>query len=271
MRSGREWVSFCYVAAPYDWRLLVRSIVRVLPVADDVLVCMPLRRLWNGRHVEGFDCPDVERLESAIWDAYPGRDEPEDSRPSVRFVFGDFWRPGFAPLVLEYEERRAMSQLVPAGGWCVQIDADEELLNPEAFAGWLRHGADPGMEQEVTWLTVWKVIGDVALVVDGHQRAPFATTGRGISRGSAGWPAHLSPGVVAHWSVGRTREELRAKLHGQPFAGWYARDPEAFLAMWDATTLENYRDRRNVCPWSPEGQEWPSLRAVSLAELGVSP
>lgn len=254
------WLTFLYCVA-YDWRLAVRSIASVWDIADEIIVGWDDGgHTWGGDHFvppEPIDFVDHLHLDGAAW-------------PKLRIVRGDFYAPDRDRQRLQVQERVALSHLARPGGWIVTIDADEELVNPQAFKAWVRDNPPhPGMGLRCSMVSVYKVIGDQALVYDSAQPFPFAQAEPGCFVGaeyrSQTWLD--SPAMVLHWHMGRTEEELRTKLRAlSPVGdGDGLRDPEDMVAVWRETTLDNYAERaRRGATCYADGVP---LKVVPLSEL----
>lgn len=250
------------VLVAYDWRLAAEAIVRAWTLADEILLACDRRRLsYTGRP---FQLPLAELLEYV-------RRRIEWSRSStlekLRIVEADFYVPGRSPIELETQSRNACDHLCAAGNWLLHIDADEWIRNPLELRTWIHgHPKQEGL-MRLEWITVWKVIGQTALVVDHRRLQPLGTRLRGM-RVKARMTREQTidaPGQLVHWSIGgRSREEIETKLHNWTHAG--ERDAGAFLRLWDSVTLENFEGARNVAPYG-DGSTWPRLRAMPVDEL----
>jgi hypothetical protein len=149
----------------------------------------------------------------------------------------------------------------------LQIDADEILLGADEFAAWLR-GYRWKRQVLARWISVFKVIGSTAIVIDTDSHwIPVATRQPSYieARNTREW-AVKSPLDLLHFSWGRSDAQLRAKLrhwgHSQDF------DTRALLETWRRVDLKNYRQFRDFHPL--DGKLWPSLKAVPLKGLGAA-
>jgi hypothetical protein len=159
------------------------------------------------------------------------------------------------------------------GNWVVQIDADEILVNPLEFRGFLLN-LKPDVAVWATLIPVYKVIGDKALIVGGTpERITVATRSPQLFRCAriTGQPYTRSPLRMLHLCWCRTEDELLQKLtnwgHSEEI------DINKFVDMWRATTLENYHRLKDF--HFLNGPLWPFLEVIdwppkSIFDAGVS-
>lgn len=254
------WLSFVFAIA-YDWRLAARAIASVWDIADEIIVGWDARgRTWAGDRyipIEAGELYDV--LEGVL-------PEHVSLFDKLRLVAGDFYRPDVDRQTLQVQERRALTELCRPGGWIFTLDADEELVNPGELRAWCNDNPPrPGEGLNCLMTSVYKVIGETALVYDHPQRQfPIAQADPGAFIDGQTRAQHwtLCPARLLHWHLGRNEDELRVKLRALSPCG---RTPDEMLATWRGTTLENYFDGQ------PRGatcySDSDTLRPVPLAML----
>jgi hypothetical protein len=237
----------------YDWKYAIKSIRSYYAIADEIVLGLDADRLSWSRKPFRFDKAACFRALRSM-----------DPLKKIRVIEGDFHAlPG--PMQNDTAERNALSMRCRAGNWVLQIDADEEMINPAQFAEWLK-GLRWKRQAMANWQHVFKVIGDKALVIDVSDHwIPVATTLRGAyfeNRNTREW-ALRSPLKLLHFSWGRSEMELRAKLkhwsHSPDF------DTAALLKLWKSVNLKNYRDYKDFHPL--DGPLWPGLKVVDLKAL----
>jgi hypothetical protein len=234
----------------FDYRYAFGAIRSYYPIADEIILGLDAQRLsWSGKRFE----IDMDRVRAFIAQIDTGR--------KIRIVEGDFHsQPD--PLRNDTAERSALSHECAADNWIVQIDCDEILLNAAEFRHWMLT-AKPQVAVLATWITVFKMFGRQALVIDPPvEVVPIATRLRGAYAGARVTLEDYcqSPLQLLHFSWGRTPQELRQKLEN-----WSHRehlDVEAFYKLWESVTPENYRDFKNFHPVN--GPKWPALRLTTL-------
>lgn len=237
----------------YDWRYALDSLPHCYAIADEIVLGLDAQRVsWSGRPY-----PFNERA----FRAGLGR---LDRQAKIKVVEANFHAQA-SPGDNDTFERNALSRHCRAGNWVLQIDSDEWMRNPAEFAAWLSQQrlARPVFAQ---WLTVYKILGGTALVVDGPAewvQVGSARPGRYIHmRDTGGW-SQRSPLELLHFGWGRSRAELKRKLEN--WSHTLDVDAAAALRRWDAVTLANHRLQRDLHPIHPA--TWPGLRAVPLASL----
>jgi hypothetical protein len=235
----------------YDWKYAFEAIRSYYAVAEEIILGLDADRISWSKKQFAFDDKAVAEFIAAI-----------DTDKKIRIIEGNFHTRD-APMDNETAERRQLGAACRAGNWVVQIDADEILLNPLQLKNFL-----DGMAQDAcasaSWLPVYKIIGNKALVVGGRMEAtPVATRSpqRYRMARNTDQSSVLSPLNLLHLSWCRTEEELVQKLthwgHSTEI------DLEKTVGLWRDTTLENYHQRRNFHPLNPslweflEIADWP--------------
>jgi hypothetical protein len=247
----------------YDWLRAVRAIASVWSIAREVLVSWDRRGLtWDG---QTFKAPDewtlLDRLRDRIGIAY------SEGRQKLRLFPGDFWSLGRGRQELQIAQRLAVSQLAAPGGWQLTLDADEVLVDPGNFARQVPRPA-PGLGLLVEFRSVYKVIGETALVFDSRRAFPIAQAEPGvfIHGPSRAQQWIQTPGLVVHHHMDRTEDELRMKLGALTPTTWSVDD---VVMPWKETTLANFREPRSR-PGTCYAPDTP-LRAVPVAMLYAPP
>jgi len=244
----------------YDYRFLLTTIPKYLPFVDELLLGVDGEGLtWSGQR---FEIPPSFFEELRQLDERPAK---------IRVIARPFYSAARSPMENDTAERNALSLEARPGNWLVSIDADECLLNPKAFFGFLGRldkGAD--VDVDASWISSFKDLGESLLVVAAHangglERFPIATMRRGAfvtSRRTAA-KAILSPGVALHYSWGRTAEELLQKLRNWSHTRDF--DVEKFFEFWQGVNKTNYSAVRRFHPIWPE--MWSRLVRVEKEDL----
>jgi hypothetical protein len=232
----------------YDWKYAFEAIRSYYAIADEIILGLDADRIsWSNKPF-AFDDKAVTEFLAAI-----------DRDQKIRIIEANFHTLD-APMDNETAERRQLGAACRAGNWVVQIDADEILLNPLQLKSFL-----DGMAQDAcvsaSWLPVYKIMGDKALVVGGRMEpTPIATRSpqRYRMARNTDQSSVLSPLNLLHLSWCRSEEELVQKLthwgHSTEI------EIEKTVGLWRATTLENYQQRRNFHPLNPP--LWEFLEVV---------
>jgi predicted DNA-binding WGR domain protein len=236
----------------YDWRQALSSVASYYDIADEIVLGLDKRRISWSRLPFAFD-------KAACLAALKRRDPLK----KIRVIEGDFHALP-APMLNETAERNTLAAACRPGNWVLQIDADEIMMNPADFAAWLR-GYRWKRQVLAHWISVFKVVGSTALVIDTDSHwIPVGTRHpRYIeARNTREW-AVKSPLDLLHFSWGRSDAQLQAKLkhwgHSQDF------DTAALLKLWRRVNLRNYAEFKNFHPL--DGPLWPALKTVPLKGL----
>ena len=229
----------------YDWKYAFSAIRGYYDIADEILLGIDRDRIsWSGKPFV-LDDQALARFIAEI-----------DGLKKIRVQEGNFHSAG-SPLENDTMERRELGCACRAGNWVVQIDSDEVLANAGEFRSFME-----GMQQDCCvrahWLSVYKIMGDKALVIGGVPESPCVATRspqRYISARVTDQPQVVSPLRLLHMSWGRTEEELVQKLtnwsHSRDF------DVAAAVGLWRSVNLSNYHTWHNFHPMY--GPTWPYL------------
>ncbi len=241
----------------YDYRYAFKSLRSYYDIADEILLGVDVGRLtWMRRPFE-FNRNEVDEFIASI-----------DTAGKIRLV-EDNYHVYDDPMRNDVHERSALSLLTRPENWVVQIDADEILLNAAEFRQWLLQTDPVAFDVYAQWITVFKIIGDHALVIDPPgEPAPVATRLRGQYMYSRQTPQRgfMSPLKILHYSWGRSREELLQKLDNWGHSGDF--DAHRFLEFWDSLDLQNYTRVRDFHPL--HGAMWRALKLVPVGRRSTA-
>lgn len=243
----------------HDWRMAPRAIASVWPIASEVIVS------WDRLGLTWAGYPFEPATEWALADGIRERlgSTYERVREKLRVISGNFYVPGRERQGLQVQQRLAISHLARSGAWQVTLDADEELIDARAFADGLPP-PQPGLGLTVEFRSIYKVIGETALVFDSTRHFPIAQAEPGVfidgaTRAQSWLP---TPGLVLHHHMNRPEDELRMKLLSLSPTSFSV---EEVIEAWKRTDLGNYLEpvhRPGTCyaPSTP-------LRAVPIQML----
>jgi hypothetical protein len=232
----------------YDWKYAFDAVRSYYAIADEIILGLDVDRISFSKQPFPFDDAAVADLIAQI-----------DTDKKIRIVEANFHSHD-TPLESDTAERRLLGAICRMDNWVVQIDADEILLNPFDFKRFMQN-ASPDVCVWAVWLPVYKIIGDKALVIGGHlETHPVATCsphlytfGRVTNQ-----PTEQSMLYLLHLSFCRDEEELVRKLTNWGHSNQI--DLEKTVALWRATTLENYyqlRDFHHI-----HGPLWKFLKVI---------
>jgi hypothetical protein len=242
----------------YDYRYAYNAVRSFYDIADEIILGIDADRLtWMRQPFE----IDMEEMRAFIEDI--------DTGGKIRIVEGNYHDQATAAHNDTVERSRLSREAAP-GNWIVQIDADEILVNGPEFRAWLLEKNPADCSVCAQWISIFKVFGNQALVVDPPvEPVPVATMLRGEYRAARRTEQKrvMSPLRLLHFSWGRTPQELRQKLgnwgHAQDF------NVREFYRFWESVTLQNYAQARNFHPL--DGPTWESLRLAMLDFVPAQP
>lgn len=245
-------LSFCTPVA-YDYAYAYKTIQSYYSLADEILIGLDERNLtWNKKPF----IIDRPAFQKRLIDMDPDK--------KIRIIEGLYHKLS-KPIDNDTRERNILKNCCKPGNAVVQIDCDEQLVNPEAFRKWLDETTIPdGAVPYAKLACVYKIIGDTALVVtpatetvqlltfnrEDYTRVRY-TTEKSV----------LSPLWLLHYSWGRTPAELEEKI--QSWGHTTDFDTSKYFKFWNSVNLENYQYLRNIHPLG-DGSTWQKLHAVKV-------
>ncbi len=245
-------VGFCVA---YDWQLLKISVPLIYQHAD--LICFSIdsqRKTWSGIPYD-FDQNDFETWINQI-----------DLKKKILIFEGNFSNTVLSPLQNDNLQRNEMAKIMGPGGWHIQIDADEYILDFAGFCEYLKrldpdpiHGRKKGVNVCINLIPLLKFLGKGYIAAgadENYEVAPFATN-LPIYHAARrnGHFNHISPFFALHETWARDEKVLWDKLNS-----WGHRDDfnkESYYKLWQALDEANYKYIKNFHPI--KGDTWPFL------------
>jgi hypothetical protein len=229
-------VGFCVA---YDWKLLQYSLPLIYQEASEICLSVDIERIsWSGNRFS-WDETGFRSLVSGI-----------DRDGKIRVVEADFHCRHLSPMENELLQRRYMADCLGSGGWHVQLDADEFLLNFNQFVHYLRDlRTARRVNVSCPWITLYKQDASGFFYVHPRRfaevefiqiasRHPSYTYGR-----RNGYFNIHAPFPILHLSWARTEGEVWEKLcnwgHSADFKA------EAAFKAWKDLDRNNYALYRN--------------------------
>jgi hypothetical protein len=212
----------------YDWKYAFLAIRSYYAIADEIILGLDADRISWSKRPFPYDDQAVTKFIAEI-----------DTEKKIRIIEGNYHAHD-VPMDSETAERRQLGAACRAGNWVVQIDADEVLLNPLDLRNFLNGMAHDACVS-ASWLPVYKIIGDKALVVGGRLEAtPVATRSphRYRAARSTDQSSVASPLNLLHLTWCRSEEELLQKLKNWSHS--IQINIEKSVGVWRATTLDNF-------------------------------
>jgi hypothetical protein len=243
----------------YDWKQAGRAIASIWDIATEVIVSWDRSGLtWSGHP---FEPPTewnlIDDIRGRLGIAY------ERIREKLRVISGNFYVPGRGRQALQVQQRLAIAHLARPGVWQVALDADEEFIEPRRFAEHLP-APEPGLGLTVEFRSVYKVIGQTALIFDSDRHFPIAQADPGVFIDGPTRAQHWrpTPGLVLHHHMNRPESDLRLKLASLSPTSYGI---DECVDAWKATTMANYLEaaRRPGTCYAPD----TPLRAIPVQML----
>jgi hypothetical protein len=259
LKSDLIKVGFCVA---YDWPMLRQSLPLVYQAADFICISIDKEKIsWAGNNFD-FD----ERAFRAFIGSI-------DKKKKITVFEDDFHKPTLTPMENEVRQRNQMAARMGAGGWHIQLDADEYFTEFDSFANYLRVSSlDAATNVSCALITLFKRTENGFLFIDPVKtenveviavasQKPYYEYGR-----KNGYFNHLAPFKIIHQSWARGEDEIMSKV-----TNWGHRtdfDVMRFVDFWKSLDEVNYKKAINFHPIEPA--HWPALKLVkskSVEEL----
>ncbi len=244
----------------YDWEFLRTSLPRVYEFSD--VICLGLDRYRMSWAMQPFEF-NMEEFQSFV------RSIDVDSK--IDIYEDEFSIEGLNSRENGNRHRTMIANRMGAGGWHLQVDADEYFLDFKGFTEFLKlinpnpTGDEHPCNVCANWIPLFKKLDGGYLYVDFKDRmpevTPVATTRPNYERARHnGFFNKMSPYYMIHETWARTEKQLWFKLNNW---GHSAEELEAeaarkeYFDKWKNLNESNYHIAKNIHPAKPE--EWPAL------------
>lgn len=247
-------VGYCVA---YDWELLRYSIPQVYKQAD--VICLSLdkhRRSWTGQPFS-WDEEGFRKLIAGL-----------DADSKIKIYEDDFYDPELLPMQNEVRQRNKIAQFLGAGGWHVQLDADEYFLDFERFTAFLKqYTSTRKVNINCPMLNLYRQVPEGMLWIRPaafHQIEyfPIATRHPHYEHGRRnGYFNVLTDFPILHQSWARTEAEIWEKLNNWGHAKDF--DVQKYFRLWKDAGAHNYKHYKNF--HHLRGDAWPMLDLITGA------
>lgn len=253
----------------YDAEYLINSISKYYNYVDEIVLGLDKDRIsWSGNNFN-FD-------ELSLWNAL----NTLDGDGKISIVEENFHQATVAIENDNYERNYLKNEC--SNDWILSIDADENLINAKDFF----YKYCPLVEKYykktdicMVWATPYKEIDGTILVIANEDGSPFLGENQGVMTSkhntftyarwtdlsAAGQNRLISPLVSIHWSLCRSKDNLKFKITNNGHSDLSNKDP--FYSIWDTITLDNYHTLRNFKTSGLGSMQWPTLHAVPKNDL----
>lgn len=241
----------------YDWKLLENSIPRIYEESDLIVLALDKnRKTWAG-NTFAFDEDSFTHFIKRI-----------DSKSKISIYEDNFFEPSFSTMENEVRERNMLAKKMGSGGWHIQIDADEYLIDFASFVKTLKTidpNPDPAkIDKPVNvtgnWITIVKRLENGCIYVKPNMAKPevcvLATQIPNYVNGRNNGYFNISTSLlIIHESRSRTDEEFYFKLknwgHNTDF------DTDSYYNLWKAIDGYNFKFIKDFNPMDKKA--WPEL------------
>lgn len=262
MQSCEIKVGICIA---YDWEMLKTSLPIIYPFADKICLAIDKnRKTWAG---------NVFEFNENLFFSYINEVDKDNK---IHIYEEDFSIDSSNPMKGEVYQRNKMAEALGSGGWHIQIDVDEYIIEMEIFANFLRGNYDRflgnGVNICLPFTIMFKKIKKEMFFIKGTTEwVPVATNKPNYQFGRRnGYFNYKYHSPVIHQSWAREVDEIHQKINN-----WGHRDDfdvNTFFERWKTLNSENYKEWLNFHPI--DGNVWNELvlvKAKNLDELIKAP
>jgi hypothetical protein len=249
-------VGFCVA---YDWYLLEYAIPLIYESADCICLSIDKDRIsWSG--------------ESYSWNEVGFRELVAriDKDAKIEVLEEDYHLPELQPMQNEVRQRNSIAAYLGAGGWHVQLDADEFFLNFSGFVKYLK-GLKPHRKINVVcpWITLYKQDTDGFFYVDFDRFDEVE-----FMQIATKWPQYeygrrnknfniYTDFCILHLSWARAEKEILEKLNNWGHRNDF--DISEYFQQWKQLSKNNYTTYKNFHHIHPGA--WPKIGFIAVKDL----
>ncbi len=244
------------ICVAYDWEYLRYSLPLVYEEADQICLSLDVNRTtWSGNPFS-FDEVSFRNFIGEI-----------DRQNKIVILEESFYAPDRTPMQNEVYQRNRMGSYLGQGGWHVQLDSDEYMLDFPGFVKYLRSlKSDRKLNVCCPWHTMFKKVdrGMLFVVNDEIEYIAVATRWPRYEYGRRNSNFNIKTNfLLVHQSWARPMEEIRQKLEN-----WGHRDDfdtQKFFEQWCVLSEDNFMDWQDFHPIEPK--TWRGLILVEGGNL----
>lgn len=243
----------------YDYDMFLTSVKQLYDHVDKIVVGIDKDfRTWSGNtfNIEKSFFNDVDRF---------------DVEKKIHFYYGDFYKPEMTPMQCELREREIILKELGNGGWKIQLDVDEYILNFAALKNYLNKNrvftwfpALTPITLHAKYITLFKQTANAFLCIPDLNFPIITNTNSNTfaRRNNDNFNQFVNI-ILMHQSWARTPEEIYKKV-----MNWGHRDDfdtGGYLNFWNSINDDNYSDFKNFHPLEPKA--WPSLQSIPAKDI----
>jgi len=254
--SGEIKCGFCVA---YDWELLANSIPPIYKYCNTIVIAVDQNCIsWNGTSFQ-FDEDRFYLFIKSI--------DPENKIKIYREIF---FIPDLSPAQNEIRQRNLLADYMGKGGWHLQIDSDEYILNPELLFNTIDsfRNSTGKVTIRCQWITLFKYDSEGFFIVKNNplhrEFVAFATNDPLYVYGrNNGCSNYYTNCLILHQSWARSEDEIVKKIDS-----WgHTKDVDftSFKNGWLLLNIGNYKSYKNLHPLKPA--MWQSLERVEADSI----
>jgi hypothetical protein len=238
----------------YDYDMFLTSVRQLYNDVSKIVVGIDKNyKTWSGT---SFIIPDSFFEEVARF----------DTAKKIEFLYDDFYKPELTPFECECLERNAVLKHLGKGGWKIQLDVDEYILNFSEikkiltqfdFLTWMPKITP--FTFKLNYATLFQRTPSGYLCIPDTAFPVITNTSKNtFARHNHNSFNYVLNATLMHQSWARSPEEILIKVKN-----WGHRDDfdtEEYLKFWSKVNEKNYHQFTNFHPISPTA--WPSLEFI---------
>ncbi len=248
------------ILVSYDYIYLYHSLPLLYNDADEITIAVDKDRItWSGKKFS-FD----EQLLAWV--------KSIDHAGKIKIYEDHFYQPGLTTMQNDTRERTMVSEFMGAGGWHVQIDADEYFPDFGKFVQYLKtqgelaeKGATDPVDVYLFWITLFKQTPDgFVYIKDSAESFPAATNYPVYTAArQTGSRPHYANFCVFHQSWARTPEEIETKINNWSHSADF--NVTDYFTFWKNIGEHNYKQQKNIHPVTPKA--WKKLGFLAAGNV----
>ncbi|MBT1702035.1 hypothetical protein [Chryseosolibacter indicus] len=256
------------ICVSYDWQLLKNSLPLIYKLSD--LICLSLdknRRAWTGKSYQ-FDNESFFQFVKDI-----------DVDRKLIIYEDDFSLPNNTAMENDTRQRNLMAEKLGKGGWHIQIDSDEYVLDFQSFVRILKRintnpsGNEKPLNVCISYIPLIKKLSTGYLCVDFKSKlpemGPIATNVPSYERArNNGHFNIITSQYAVHDTWARSDDELYFKINNWGHSSDELKEKEvrdSYYKLWKSLDEFNYKYISNFHP--AVSDVWPALKFVPCNDI----
>ena len=240
----------------YDYAYMKYALPPVYEQADKIVIAVDIdRQTWKG---EKFDIP------ASFFEWIKAYDKDN----KIEIYEDSFFVPELTAFECDTRERNMLAKKMGDGGWHIQVDSDEYLLDFESLIRYLKTSStNKPVTIYAEWITIFKQDSTGMFLIDSKERFPLATNnpayiGARCTDRKINTPVYTKFKVL-HQSWGRSEAEMEQKLKNWGHTSDF--EIESYFSLWKAIDKHTYKYLQNFHPLTPSA--WKELEYFETNDI----